>query len=117
MPEVLQYHGRQMKPTPLNMELHEVRSILESGKSVRIRLEPGDGTRYDLLITPQSDPDLRFTGCNEHHFLVTKVTGGECISAFVSRWSDVHQWIPFGNRNLWTSEFLNWWWSVLWAGK
>ena len=58
--KALVYHGtgRTMEPEPINMRLDAAgvaERALQSafgGESIVVRLEPGDMTRYDLLVVP-----------------------------------------------------------------
>jgi hypothetical protein len=59
--------------TPSNIGMNELVTRLKRGLATRIILEPGDATRYELMIIPQSG--LRadtFTGNGPAHLVVVR---------------------------------------------
>jgi hypothetical protein len=43
---------RAMQPEPVGMSVAAVAARLDKGETVSVQLQPGDGTRYDLLLVP-----------------------------------------------------------------
>lgn len=96
----------------------EVRERLERGESMCVRLEPGDGTRYEFLLTPffpDAGPRIR------HALLVTRVISSDVIgSRLIFDWAggmdDYNLQIAgmdLSNGNTWSEQIFRWWLDLL----
>lgn len=125
----LEYHGRQMEAEPSNIPLSGVVHQLRDGRTVYVCLEPGDATRYDLLITPFSgirgnnqgprNEGLPTWNPDEEHFVVSRLVDMRPLhSAVIWRdcWDGEHIALArYGvGVNEWTHELLSWWFARLW---
>lgn len=117
----LAYHGRAMKLTPtriLCLQAHgpldgdeppdvNILGLLADDYTVFVELQPGDGTRYGLLL---SGPSSRFTVMRVGGYgtgAISVVRGEPVTSAMCE---------PLCPFNGWTQEFLAWWLSALCEG-
>ena len=111
--------GKTMKFEPINVTISEVVSTLGFNQPIVVTLEPGDATRYVLLLVPIRDGDsvshhLGFIGINsrDDYLFVSYLSSRECPGTFV----------PFGphgsvdtynvdelTENEWSRIFLSWW--------
>ena len=48
----LLYHGKPMDLRPRNISVLQVRQYLDNNLTTNVVLEPGDGTRYTLVLAP-----------------------------------------------------------------
>lgn len=121
--KTLEYHGRPMAFDPINTTIEKVVQLLFRGTPQVVALEPGDATRYTLLMVPLGNdvaPFLDSVG-------IPPESGGNYL--FVSALSDQlsrGEWLPFGagltvgtydlaniSENPWSQEFLAWWFTTL----
>ncbi len=107
---------------PINMAISEVVGTLRLNEPVVVILEPGDATRYTLLLVPMRrgdsvSPHLQGFGIQaseaDRYLFVSKLSGDECPGT----------WVPFGplfskvgvhdvtelTDNDWSQMFLSWW--------
>lgn len=113
--------GVLMKVEPINATMKEVVESARCGEQQVVILEPGDATRYHLLLLPMLDtdlvsPHLQSFGIqpeDAHKYLfVSKLSGNECPGT----------WVPFGpgqkvgthdvtelTTNEWSQVLLAWW--------
>jgi hypothetical protein len=86
------------------MAIHHVRTILEDGYGLIVELQPGDGTRYSVILSPTRDG-----------FILT-TTGGMTDHPIIGTWdrgvSATLDGEPL-SRNAWTATFLAWWAQTL----
>jgi len=118
----LRYHGdRAMVWDPINVDREFLLDTLRSGRQAHVVLEPGDCSRYDLLVTWL--PTLS----NEHGFgvfrlaaddakdglLVTRVRGGQIVGTALVGWFNHGGVRAIADGNEWSAEFFDWWCSEL----
>lgn len=104
-----------MNPQPINMSLKRAAALLALRSTVVVTLEPGDATRYDLVLTPlpwvgnYSDEDQ---GAG---LLVTRFRGGDAVACGVVLLNrEYHNNIPaLACDNLWTEVLFYWWFTLL----
>lgn len=113
MPERLEFNGKPMDYMPINIgfeQAAEVFTIL--GKPITVVLEPGDATRYELMLVPHGKWS-KLTCWSPSDFVVTVVryVSGEAVEADTFRWSTFgyHDLTNLGRNNQWTRKFLAWW--------
>lgn len=128
MPTELLYHGKPMKSSVTvrstisgirsreGVELSQIADDLGLGRAVDLTLEPGDGTRYDLILAPITSGDRPQQGLG-----VLRQRGGNFIAGgLLWNWcegpsdfdlsqlaADLH------NGSLWTEVLLLWWFTSL----
>lgn len=116
--------GTLMKFEPINVSIEAVLSCIAAHEPQVVILEPGDATRYTLLLVAPGAPcvsgELRGIGIPlseaDHYLFVSKITSLECPGTFV----------PFGrgqvvgfqdvtelSSNEWSQRFLSWWFTSL----
>lgn len=111
----MKYGDQELTSEPTNLTLAEVASLLRSGHPVHVRLEPGDCTRYELLLVPT----LAVVGKasvvpGPQWFWVMRVRlGGPCPSVLVEVGGWPGELEPLALGNDWTYQVLAWWWEEL----
>ena len=124
----LVYLGKHLSAEPSNISLLGVAHQIRDGQPVYVCLQPGDQTRYDLLIVPFSairgNPDakdgLPTWDRDDTHLVVTRLVNMRPMySAVVWRgcWDGEHRALATygdGRVNEWTHELLTWWFARLW---
>jgi hypothetical protein len=115
--EDLTYHGKPLCADPAGMSLAELALLLNAGRTVQLYLEPGDGTRYDLIIAPVMDGDIIDT------LLVGRTTGkggefraGALLPNLDSATPEYcHAEVErLANGYAWSLHLLMWWFGKLW---
>ena len=111
--------GKAMAFEPINVAISEVVGTLRLNEPIVVMLEPGDATRYVLLLVPMRkgdsvSPHLGFIGISpgDDYLFVSYLSSRECPGTFV----------PFGpdesadtydvdelTKNEWSRIFLSWW--------
>lgn len=126
LPIKLEYRpGVQMTFAPVNVPVVDMIRLLHQGVAQVVILEPGDATRYTLLIFPLDRGDnvsahldaIGIRGEDAHRYLfVSKLSPDECPGTFVLFGADV----PVGTydvveltENEWSRELLAWWLTTL----
>lgn len=94
--------------------LSVVAARLTAGDTVHVSLEPGDGTRYDLLIVPCWSPGLRdfaYLGDVRYHGLVIVRTDDPSSMRGTVYTRDGYrgalEWPA--NNNAWSIDVFDWW--------
>lgn len=117
--------GKMMTSEPINMGITEVAAMLRLNQPVVAILEPGDATRYTLLLVPIGDGDqvspyLGWLGIQEedadNYLFVSNLHPEECPGT----------WVPFGpgvevgiydvtdlSKNEWSRNLIAWWLTEL----
>lgn len=117
--EILEYHGRQMDPTPYGKSLQSVAQCLDRRQPTTVILKPGDATRYELVLVPMWMPSLEFGNYHPadrfNGLLVTRIvrghpTGSGIIILTRSSHDDLDLII---NGNNWTGLLFEWWFALL----
>lgn len=116
----LLYHGRVMNPFAVNDDQagadHQFEATAEAvrgGKVVHFYLEPGDGTRYNFVVTPLwaikgKRPPGFGSDQTQDWLLVTRISGTEPQATF---WVCCHvPYIQFNGQieNGWTRTLVSW---------
>lgn len=115
MTELL-FQGNVMKSEPVNHELDFLAHNLRLSRTVIAQLEPGDGTRYELLITPlELFNDIFYfgEGIAEQALVVIRVEGGTPIGACVYHPEYQEQLELICRNNAWTWRLMEWWLNLL----
>lgn len=102
-------------PTRETIELDELRATLKGGHHTYVHYEPGDYTRYDLVLTPIAQ-------ANQRAVIVTRLVGG-----YIAGCAVLWDWERRGhdefameeaarllsNGNDWTTQLFAWWLTAL----
>lgn len=127
MVDLLEYRaGRPMRAEPLNYTLAQVRAMLTEDKApVLVRLEPGDATRYDLLLVPVNAyyvrEHVRHLGLTAEHaprwlWVIDTCAENRCaIVPFDGLTTAAH--LRGISGNAWTQRFVAWWLAVLFHAR
>ena len=121
----LEYRGKKMEFVPVNVLPSDMIRLIHQGVPQVVILEPGDATRYTLLLIPLDRGDnvvghLDSIGIQgedaERYLFVSKLSPDACPGTFV----------PFGpdatvgtydvldlTSNEWSRELLAWWLTSL----
>lgn len=90
-----------MKFNPVSQDIETLVVQLQHGMGRHVVLEPGDSTRYDLVITPT---------IHDKELCVTRLIGGDPVaSILVHPHSGDYEFSKLANSNNWTWELLKWW--------
>lgn len=110
------YNKRSMKTEPVGLlTMNAAATLLKANQPVMVCLEPGDMTRYDLLIVPCGGVGMRSTAFGystlKNGLFVHLVGEG---SAVIPDLSDVSEddFVKLDN-NEWTRTFMAWWFGFL----
>ncbi len=115
----LLHHGREMNRHPINMTFSRLVSLLRRGETCHVVIEPGDGTRYELLIVPQNNGLVKLDGVSFDSLFVvlidpdmhtgkgTILTTPKAVGSKIAR--DLRPTIS------WTATLLTWWLTDLLA--
>ncbi len=107
----------EMDPIPWNHDsVERLWQAYARGYPFTAQLEPGDSTRYSLLIVPLHNANTAFGYDERHmwqHYLISRVVGGEAVATVHRRaWvrnMDQHDAATLSLDNGWTQELLTWW--------
>lgn len=113
--------GKLMNGTPINVAMSEVVGTLRLNEPILVSLEPGDATRYTLLLVPirrgdHVSPHLGWIGIPEesadNYLFVSNLSADGCPGT----------WVPYGpginvgtydvsdlSRNEWSQRLISWW--------
>ncbi len=113
--------GKLMEVQPINVRLSEVVGTLRLNEPIVAILEPGDATRYTLLLVPMRvgdgvSPYLQGFGIQQEdadrYLFVSKLSGYECPGTWVpfviDRPVGVHD-VTELTDNPWSQQLLAWW--------
>lgn len=97
----LKYHGTPMKVEPRNISMDSARATLRNFQPVYCVLEPGDGTRYEVVV-------MYMRG---YGYMFCRVDRGEdkVRGVYLSDHYHPDELIPAAGRNDWTLVLLDWW--------
>lgn len=122
MTEPLLYHNREMKSEPSNYTLEQVAGLLHHyTSSVIAILEPGDATRYILLIVPawsnHVQNHLNSFGIPDRavrdYLIAVNLDDRGGRAFYATGW--VGPWDLIDSiTNEWSRELLAWWFQCLW---
>lgn len=99
MAEVLRYGRVPMRREPINISWAGLIERMRREDAVRVVLEPGDGTRYDLVLA-------RVGGAL---FLTRYVGGDSAGTELVNEWSAATVARILSCGNSWSEQLLAWW--------
>lgn len=120
-PPILTYevNGRAMYPEPRNMSVAELAALLDQGHTVSVCLEPGDATRYDVLLVPVWGPhvnaaQLGFTTDKtlqrDYLWVINAVPGAPLRGVIIQRGGYYGELLTSGAwRAEWTMILFEWW--------
>lgn len=127
MSEVLMYAtGKEMKFEPVNRPSAQVLRLIKTGVPQVVILEPGDATRYMLLIVPlinmEAGNHIRDIGIPfseaANYIFVSKLSREECQGTWiqVGENQQVGVWstAPL-SPNTWSQKLLAWWFTTLYS--
>lgn len=112
--------GRPYQADPLECSISQLAARLDNGSPVSVTLEPGDATRYELLLVPMWAPEvgLHNWGIEDRQsgLVVTRLVGGEvdggsCI-VLLNRQHSHGLW-TISRENTWTFNLFTRWFSLL----
>lgn len=103
-----------MRREPSNIELAQAAAWFNKGKPVFVTLEPGDATRYDLLLVLHGESARIPTWGDQTIATIVRYRGGHAIEADNFRWPYEGRWVldNIGKTNEWSRTFLDWWLQV-----
>ncbi len=120
MIESLEYHGKEMNPFPTDTSLTSLVHDLMVGRSATVELQPGDGTRYELLLVPMWENTVRLVGWGAEDsyngLVAVRLRGGYPAGAsivFLNRPNAVNELSRLSGDNDWTATLLEWWFQHL----
>lgn len=124
-PLTLEHYGKPMRADPQNMPIGYVVSSLLDGHSVYVDLQPGDGTRYELLLQPLDAFLYDQTGTvgvpswEPGYLLVTRLIGGQPVASVIigavpDESLGMSELMPLSHGNAWTLDLLTWWLACVW---
>lgn len=111
----LRYHnGRAMQWEPVNRSGDDLVQDLGRGFQCFVQLEPGDGTRYDLLLTwpaARLEREAFHLSASEARYtmLVIRLRGGDVAGATLYGSMNYGAVKAIASGNEWTAAFLEWW--------
>ncbi len=112
----LDYHGKLMRWKPINHDEDSFLNRIAEQVTVCAILEPGDGTQYDLILSPGEPVNdvLHYDPTAvKQALIVVRVTGGDpCGLAIVAPHDYFHVY-DLSNSNEWTVAFFTWWFATL----
>lgn len=117
----MKYAGKELSLEPINISMDEVVKELQHGETVYVILEPGDATRYELLITPLWGWQRRMVPLGEQKpwrwLLVTRMNQSENNhpSIRIQRGFWIGELEPLTRNNIHTHAIFAWWLCKLWA--
>lgn len=99
-----------MNLAPINVSTIMMKNTLMNGHPIRVVLEPGDATRYELLLIPQSgEPYDTFTGNSDTHIIIVRNTGGTLSAVNTTLHAGEYwpgQFAPISNNNEHTQDVI-----------
>lgn len=115
----LMYHGMEMRLEPINVPMYLIASELNKNNPSLALLEPGDGTRYEIILVPCWSSNIRLGLASngirptdaKDYVLCVKINGIQ-TSFFATE--HVQEYDIEGVNNDWTCRFLAWWLRHLW---
>jgi hypothetical protein len=111
-------HGQPMNPEPIGATLSAKAALLDAGETTYVHLEPGDGTRYELLLVPMWAPHVNAAAllylppaCARASILVLNVLDEHDVGgAVVTRRGSYTRLRECGAFAApWTRTLLEWW--------
>ncbi|KKN88120.1 hypothetical protein LCGC14_0251920 [marine sediment metagenome] len=123
MASPIEYQGKPMTFDPTNISVLRVVQLLYRGTPQVVILEPGDATRYVLLLVPLGTGIAPYLGDygilsreSNQYLFVSKLAGEECLGTWIPFGQDrvvrTHNVVPLSN-NEWSRQFLAWWFTSL----
>lgn len=119
----LTYNGKPMTFDPINMDVERMIQLLHQGTPQVVNLEPGDATRYDLLLLPLNLDVGLYLG---NHGIEPHTYGGYLFVSWLSDEVCPGTWVPFSvdmmvdvwdvaglSNNGWSRQLLAWWLTSL----
>lgn len=125
MTRALVYHGKEMDPGGLDFSVSDVAEMLERALPVVVRLEPGDGTHYSLLLVPSWGDGVRGTlgrigiPSGQHCYLfVARIEGDFTPGVWIDLRHPSGNWLDLERlaQNPWSIAIYRWWLDFL-AGE
>lgn len=106
----LEYHGKPLTWEPINTSVLILLDGLSGGFTKFVELDPGDATRYELLITwvPHLRTAFRFDEPGDH-LLVVRLISGDPIAVSLFGYAVFGGAGRLANGNEWSAVLLNWW--------
>ncbi len=116
------YHNRAMNREPENVSFDYASATVAAGQPIVVVLEPGDATRYRLLIVPCWNAEVDGGG-NLSDIGIPSKAAREFL--MVTQFDDLGGMMFFASRNVgehdlgaikneWTRTLLTWWVNQLW---
>lgn len=103
--------------TPINVSREDLLVRLLGGHPTVAFLEPGDGTRYELVLVPLRPADWTTMNWDPARLrlLVVRTIGGTPIGATIVEHALAHVINPIANNNYHSARVLRWWLTWLLA--
>lgn len=110
-------HGRALSEEPKNRTISTIALLLHEANPVRAVLEPGDGTRYDLLLVPMWNPTAALWHGRDVKDFILVVNSVANHAGSLSRRGDVHHGSlqHAARADDWTARVLHWFMTHVWA--
>lgn len=112
----LHIEGHPNALRPLTVEgctPHDVARDLLTKARTMVRLEPGDATRYTLLLTALAAPHARALGYDPHAWLVVRDVGGRQDTTIANPHATGVDLAPLTGGSSWTMWVLTWYLDLL----
>lgn len=109
---------RKMDPEPTGMAtLAGVAGALKRGEHIVVNLEPGDHTRYTLLLVPMVTASVGNYSPKDREagLIVVRFTGGHPMAhGIVLLNRGFYEDVPMlAQKNPWTIQLFSWWFDLL----
>jgi hypothetical protein len=108
----LMYHGRPMRWEPVNVGERNLVEMVRFDSAVHVQLEPGDGGRYNLLLTWGVLIKEEFfldSAYARKCVLVTRFETDATINGCILYNVEKPWYTEKLGSNTWTQVFLSWW--------
>lgn len=110
-----EYGGRLLSPEPTNLSLKVLAGGLSAGHTAYAQLEPGDATRYDILLVPMWGP-AGFGGPYDREdykwLFITRLRSGGSVPSLgcmIRRDFRSYDFQEIAGGNTHTANLLAWW--------
>lgn len=115
----LSYHGKELRLEPINATMGVIAAELLKGHPALAILEPGDATRYEVILVPCWSSNIRLGLASQgirptetDDYLLCAKLNGNTGTFFATE--HVQEYDIETIHNEWSCHFLAWWLRNLW---